>query len=175
MQKAKLKLGKGKKPANNATDTTFKARSIALPVQTIAANQDDAEPTTRRNLTLADLMIQVKHYSVNTKKDALIGMRELLEAHPELISPNLNAIIHSTARTIGDEQVLIPHAAPVVLHATSALSHIFREIRIDSIGFLDLLMEHSPQAFLRGQQRALDGYLSLLNLRGRSAGQSGGN
>ncbi|KAG9038755.1 hypothetical protein FRB95_014304 [Tulasnella sp. JGI-2019a] len=187
--KAKLKLGKGKKPANNATDTSFKARSIGLPNQTITTDRDDAQPTTRRNLTLADLMIQIKHYSANVRKDALTGLRELLEIHPGMLHTNLNTIINGTSRTIGDEDsgvrksllqlydvvftlvstdVLLPHAAPILLHATSALSHIFREIRIDSINFLDLLMKYAPRVFLRSKQRVLDGYLSLLNLRGKT-------
>ncbi|KAG8883076.1 hypothetical protein FRB99_004620, partial [Tulasnella sp. 403] len=62
---------------------------------------------------------------------------------------------------------LLPHAGQFLLHTISALSSIFADIRIDAISFLDLLMEHVPQVFVREQQRVLDAYLSLLNLKSK--------
>lgn len=42
--------------------------AIALPSQSIGTQKDQTEPTTRRNLTLPDLVVQVKHYSPGTRK-----------------------------------------------------------------------------------------------------------
>lgn len=47
-QKVKLKVGKKLQPAQNATDTSFKSRSIFIPTQL----QKDLEPTNQRNQTL---------------------------------------------------------------------------------------------------------------------------
>ena len=35
--------------------------------------------------------------------DAILGFRELLEAHPELISVHLTQLVNSCVRLIGDE------------------------------------------------------------------------
>lgn len=89
-QKAKLKLGKGKQVANNATDTSFKARcriihsihmlcdaylsrsfgfaAVALPKQSVTVVLEDSVPTTRRNLTFETLLGQMKHYNSSVRK-----------------------------------------------------------------------------------------------------------
>lgn len=48
-QKVKLKVGKKLIPADNATDTSFKSRSIFIPSQ---LQKPDSEPTNQRNQTL---------------------------------------------------------------------------------------------------------------------------
>lgn len=48
-QKVKLKVGKKLKPADNATDTSFKSSSIFIPNQ---LQKLDNEPTNQRNQTL---------------------------------------------------------------------------------------------------------------------------
>ncbi|KAG8745252.1 hypothetical protein FRC10_008425 [Ceratobasidium sp. 414] len=104
--KAKLKLGKGKKPASNEIDTSFKARSVALPNQTIRTEEHVAEqgmPTTRRRLTYDDLLVHLKHYSPATRKDALQGLRELLSDHPEILVPNLGSLLGAMAKLIADD------------------------------------------------------------------------
>lgn len=71
------------------------------------------------------------------------------------------------------QEALIPHASQLLLHTISALSHIFGEIRVDAIGFLDVIMEYvSGDVFLdmKTQQKVLGAYLSLLGLRSKSGG-----
>ena len=46
--KKKQKLGKGKRPPDNATNISFKSQSVVLPVQL----KETSGPTTHRNLTL---------------------------------------------------------------------------------------------------------------------------
>ncbi|KAG8694786.1 hypothetical protein FRC09_009599, partial [Ceratobasidium sp. 395] len=104
--KAKLKLGKGKKPASNEIDTSFKAKSVALPNQTIRTEEHVAGqgiPTTRRRLTYDDLLTHLKHYSPTTRKDALQGLRELLSDHPWMIVPNLGSLLDAVAKLIADD------------------------------------------------------------------------
>ncbi|KDQ20313.1 hypothetical protein BOTBODRAFT_27733 [Botryobasidium botryosum FD-172 SS1] len=218
--KAKLKLGKGKQQATNATDTSYKARSIALPTQSITVEKDDGEPTTKRNLTLDDLLTHMKHYNAATRKDAIFGLRELLSANPDLIIPSLSTLINGCTRIVGDDDVsvrksmlgflewlfsrvpavkLAPHTNILMLFITSSLSHIYPEIRIDAIRFLDIMLEFVPEVVVGGWvgwnvagysaadgndhkdtqgsgsngaqhgQRVLEGYLALLNLRSRQA------
>jgi pre-rRNA-processing protein IPI1 len=79
-------------------------------------------PTTKRKLSFDDLLSHLKHYNANTRRgvrealyptlfhilmarlaDAIIGMRELCNAHPELVEPNLTALLNACVRLIGDE------------------------------------------------------------------------
>ncbi|TFY52738.1 hypothetical protein EVJ58_g9842, partial [Rhodofomes roseus] len=190
--KAKLKLGKGKKAPTNVVDTSYKARSIALPTQSIVQSKDSEAPTTRRRLTFDDLIAQLKHYNVGTRKDAILGLRELLDGYPTLIQTQLPSLVSNCTRLIADEDAsvrrtllsflgwllpqipqedLVPHSPVLLLFTTSAQTHIFPEIRIDAIRFLDLFLEHIPDIVTEGWaqssgshgRRVLEGYLGVLN------------
>ncbi|KAI0330555.1 hypothetical protein GY45DRAFT_736395 [Cubamyces sp. BRFM 1775] len=200
--KAKLKLGKGKQAPSNVVDTSFKARSIALPTQSIAADKDSDAPTTKRRLTFDALIAHLKHYNASTRRDAILGLRELLEAHPELINAHLTALVNSCVRIIGDEDAsvrkallsffawlfrqvprddIIPHSPVLLLFTTSAQTHIFPEIRIDAVRFLDVFLEYIPDVVTEGWtlsgsgshgRRVLEGYLGILNA-GTTFGEGG--
>ncbi|KAJ7925880.1 hypothetical protein B0H13DRAFT_1973741 [Mycena leptocephala] len=190
--KAKLKLGKGKQLASNAIDTSFKARSIALPSQSITLDKDADAPTTRRRLTFDDLITHLKHYSAGTRKDAIAGLRELLDAHPIILESSLTTLINAAVRLVGDEDApvrkalldffiwlfpripiehLIPHATTLLLFTTSAQTHIFPEIRVDAIRFINLYLEYIPGPVVAGWyqsgtengSRVLEGYLGILS------------
>ncbi|KAJ2914864.1 hypothetical protein MD484_g5554, partial [Candolleomyces efflorescens] len=188
--KAKLKLGKGKQLANNAIDTSFKARF----------EKDASTPLTKRNLSFNDLIAHLKHYNATTRKDAILGLRELLESHWDMLEVNLTALINAVVRIIGDEDAgvrkilltfmswlvpripkenLIPHAQLLLLFTTSAQTHIFPEIRIDAVKFLDIFLEGIPQAVVGGidskghGSRVLDAYLGILNAGTKFGGSEG--
>ncbi|KAF9460822.1 hypothetical protein BDZ94DRAFT_1374995 [Collybia nuda] len=200
--KAKLKLGRGKQVASNVVDTSFKARSIVLPTQRIALSQNDSVPTTRRGLTLDDLLVHLKHHNAGTRKDAIVGLRELLDSHRELLDSSLTALVNGSVRAIGDEDAdvrkglltffswlfpripkedLVPHTPLLLLFTTSAQTHIFPEIRIDAIRFLNIILEHIPQTVVTGWGggnnghgfRILEGYLGILNA-GTNFGETDG-
>ncbi|KAJ3511187.1 hypothetical protein NLJ89_g4242 [Agrocybe chaxingu] len=145
--KAKLKLGKGKTLVNNAIDTSFKARSIVLPSQSIAVEKDSSEPITKRQLTFSDLLSHLKHYNAGTRKGT--------------------NLLHDCFM----QEDLIPHSPLLLLYTTSAQTHIFPEIRIDAIRFLDILLDCIPEMLTSGWSetsethgsRVLGGYLGILN------------
>ncbi|KAF9822049.1 hypothetical protein IEO21_00043 [Rhodonia placenta] len=198
--KAKLKLGKGKQVPTNAVDTSFKARSIALPTQSIVLDKSSQAPTTKRKLTFDDLTSHLKHYNAATRRDAILGLRELLESYPGLIGSNLTALVSSCVRAIGDEDAsvrkallsflgwllrqvppedILPHSPVLLLFTTSAQTHIFPEIRIDAIRFLDLFLELIPDVVTEDWlqpsshgRRVLEGYLGILNA-GTTYGEGG--
>ena len=82
----------------------------------------------------------------------------------------------------------------LVLFSTSALSHIFPEIRVDAVRFIDILLEIAPDAVVgnwtnsdagssmnQGAETSasgssssgrwiLEGYLALLDIKGSSGG-----
>ena len=107
------------------------------------------------------------------------------------------SLSHSTLITDHIQQDhLVPHAQTLLLYATSAQTHIFPEIRLDAIKFLDLLLHVVPEHVVAGcldqssirrmngvassskgisrshGGKVLDGYLSLLST-GLGNGSSG--
>ncbi|CAE6538203.1 unnamed protein product [Rhizoctonia solani] len=172
--KAKLKLGKGKKAPSNEIDTSFKARSVALPSQSIRTEEQIAEqgiPTTRRRLTYDDLLVHLRHYSPGTRKDALQGLRELLGDHPELIVTNLGSLLDAVSKLIADDDhsvrkslilflewaldrvpaaTLMPHAPPLLLFAAAALAHISAPVRADAVRVIGVLLERVPYVVVSG-------------------------
>ncbi|KAF5375094.1 hypothetical protein D9758_000204 [Tetrapyrgos nigripes] len=189
--KAKLKLGKGKQTPSNVIDTSFKARSIALPSQSIVFEKDDDTPATRRKLTFDDLISNIKHHNAGSRRDALFGLKELLDGHWELTEGVLPTLLNATVKLISDEDVsvrkaligffswllprlprgiLSPHGPLLLLFTTSAQTHIFPEIRIDAVRLLNVLLEFIPETIVEGWDsgnghgtRVLEGYLGILN------------
>ncbi|KAF8622888.1 hypothetical protein AX15_006653 [Amanita polypyramis BW_CC] len=189
--KQKLKLGKKQTPTN-AVDTSFKARTITLPGQSITVEKGADAPTTKRKLTIDDLLIHLKHYNVATRRDAIFGLRELLESHWDLLESHLVLLLNGLVRLISDEdpsvrrtltsflawllpripsEELTPHSPLLILYATSAQTHIFPEIRIDAIRVLNVLLECIPESITSGccrvneghGSRVLNGYLGILS------------
>jgi pre-rRNA-processing protein IPI1 len=76
---------------------------------------------------------------------------------------------------------LTPHSPIILLFATSAQTHIFPEIRLDAVRFIDLFLDFMPQIVVQGWEepgntngkRVLDGYLGFLSA-GSKFGEAGG-
>ncbi|PWN37541.1 uncharacterized protein FA14DRAFT_159553 [Meira miltonrushii] len=168
--KRKTKLGKGKQATNNATNTSFKARSIALPQQSIGRERENTL-VTRRKLNLEDLLGQLRHPTANVRRDALNGLLELLQDERSLNILIPSRIVGNVVRLLSDDDVgvrnallqfwtayttkltakrLIPYTSIVVLHITSSMSHIFPDIRIDAVKFLNISLTAFGQCMVIG-------------------------
>ncbi|KAI5481016.1 Armadillo-type fold containing protein [Pseudohyphozyma bogoriensis] len=168
--KAKLKLGKGKQIAANATNTSFSAKSIALPNQSLA-DLPKSEPTSRRNLTITELLVQCRHYSVPVKKEALTEIGTLLDSYPHLLELHLLPLVGALSHLISDpspslrtaarkmleklceeldEDKLAAASKGLVLFTLAALSSLDEGTRIDALKVLDLLLEYIPEEIVRG-------------------------
>lgn len=158
--KAKLKLGKGKQQPSNATNTSFKARSIALPGQSIRTRTDHGEPVSAGGLVLDEVIIRTRHPNAGVKRDALQGIKDILQDDATRESAKVVATLSSL---LADEDasvrkalrgllawylpmarpVLAPHLPMLALVTSSALSHIFAEVRLDAARVVSLLLEHA--------------------------------
>ncbi|GAA5861538.1 hypothetical protein JCM8547_008065 [Rhodosporidiobolus lusitaniae] len=175
--KAKLKLGKGKQVAANATNTSFQAKSIALPSQSLATAVPSTVPTSRRNLTLPDLLVQCRHYSIPTKREALTEILQLLTNHPFLLTQHLLPLTTTVAHLIPDASAsvrekaretlrfmseslsqgqLVSVSPGIVLFTLSALSSLDDPVRIDALKVLDLLLAVIPAEITRGWDGTAD-------------------
>ncbi|XP_076869271.1 testis-expressed protein 10 homolog [Brachyhypopomus gauderio] len=189
-RKVKLKVGKKKPRLENATNTSFKSRSIHLPEQ---LNRDGG-PTTHRQLTIKDLLSQLHHYNSTVKQDALLGLRDLLGTHPSLVEQHASAVLSEVAALFTDRDgavrgaatrllrflaqcVPAEHVAPffplLSAHLTCAMTHIAAGIQEDSLRVLDVLLEHYPALLSQRHTVLLANFLELISQR-RMGGVRGG-
>ncbi|CAG8710084.1 7349_t:CDS:10, partial [Gigaspora margarita] len=179
VNKPKLKVGKKKPQASNFTDTSFKSRAISLPEQSIAKDKSD-EITNTRNLSLNDLVTQLKHYSPVTRKGTYIsltnsiqGLRDFFHKHPSILSRSLSTIVNPLSRLLVDDvrhtylkliflsyiipfllvvyvtgqrcsEVIVSILYGILPKGAKAMTHIYDDIRTDSIKFMELWLEIAP-------------------------------
>nr|XP_018262460.1 pre-rRNA-processing protein IPI1 [Kwoniella dejecticola CBS 10117]OBR84618.1 pre-rRNA-processing protein IPI1 [Kwoniella dejecticola CBS 10117] len=198
--KAKLKLGKGKKQASNATDTSFKARSIALPGQQSISrailNADGlgpSEPTTANGLTLEDLFIRFRHPNAGVRKESLGGVKDILSVG---VGRDVGKVLRALGSLVSDDDAsvrkallgllawclpqlpvasLSPHLPLLVLQTSSSLSHIFPEIRLDACKLVHLLLDHVPSHVVGNWPREPSNILEGLRLAVGLGGEKGVN
>ncbi|WFD21139.1 rRNA processing protein [Malassezia caprae] len=174
--KTKKKLGKGKQVASNATDTSFKAKSIAMPQQSIMLDRTQSV-TTRRRQTLADLVQNTRHHSPGVRKDAVLGMLELITTYEGLVQAEATTLLNSVLPLLSDIDVhvraavtrylrtlleqmsmemFVPYTAPMLLLVTSAMSHITMAVRLDALSVLALLLDKVGHMATDGWESGLD-------------------
>uniref|UniRef100_A0A0K0FVM6 Ipi1_N domain-containing protein n=1 Tax=Strongyloides venezuelensis TaxID=75913 RepID=A0A0K0FVM6_STRVS len=162
-KKKKLKPGHVIKKVN-VTDTRFKSKQLSL----IEQLQDKhAEVLSYRGLTLGELFKQMGHYNLNVRKDAVIGVKELLKNNPSLITKNLMNIIPSVARLISDpkndsamhsqlkllfsllfkvsDSQMNPHFSLFVSHALCGLTHIAKHVKLFALEVICMFFKVYPE------------------------------
>ncbi|KAJ8290990.1 hypothetical protein GJAV_G00020010 [Gymnothorax javanicus] len=191
-QKVKLKVGKKKPRADNATDVNFRSKGIRLPEQ---LKTDAAGPTTHRHLSIKDLLSQLHHYSGGVKQGALLGLRELLSQHPHLLDQHLSSVLSEVAAVFTDKDATVRAAAVRLLrfvaqcvpaervapffpllsaHLTCAMTHIVEGIQEDALRVLDVLLEHYPGLLSARCTVLLSNFLELISQRRLSPASKGG-
>ncbi|WFD32969.1 rRNA processing protein [Malassezia sp. CBS 17886] len=174
-KKSKQRLGSGRQAATNATDTSFRARTITLPQQSVSVDRTHA-PTTRRKQTLQDLVPLTRHHAPGVRRAAVDGLAELADTYPALLEQETNAMVSVVFPLIGDDDTHVraavatylehlreelPHArfavfaSLILLYTTSALSHIHTAVRLDALRVLMLLLDTDSAAATHGWEYAL--------------------
>lgn len=187
-QKVKLKVGKTKPKADNATNTNFRTKGIHLTEQ---LKRDTSGPTTHRQLGINDLLSQLHHYNDNVKHSALLGLRELLSTNPSLLEQHLSRLLSEVAAVFTDKGDNVRSAATRVLkfiaqcvpservapffpllsaHLSCAMTHIDTGIQEDAMKILDVLLEHYPALLAARPEVLLTNFLELISHRQGSGG-----
>ncbi|KAF9974779.1 hypothetical protein BGZ73_001773 [Actinomortierella ambigua] len=182
-KKTKLKVGKKKAVADNFTDTSFKSKAISLPTQSIS--QDKAALLTNsRNATFSELMTQLKHYSPGTRKDAIMGLKDLFHRHPHLLPLHLGTLVNAIVRLLIDDSSVVrkalqsflseftpmlhprdihPFLPLLIVYTCSAMTHILEDIREDALKFMDLWVAAGGQVVVNGfWDKIMPNYVALL-------------
>lgn len=184
----KLKVGKKKPKADNATNTSFRSKGIHLPEQ---LKKDTGGPTTHRNLGINELLSQLHHYNANIKHSALLGLRELLSQNAQLLDMHLSRLLSEVAAVFTDKDGNVRLAATRVLrfitqsvpaervapffpllsaHLSCAMTHIEVSIQEDAMKVLDVLLEHYPALLASRPAVLLTNFLELISHRQNSGG-----
>lgn len=133
--------------------------------------------TTRRRQTLADLVQNTRHHSPGVRKDAVLGMLELITTYEGLLQAEATTLLNSVLPLLSDIDVHVraavtrylrtlldqmsmdmfaPYAAPMLLLTTSAMSHITMAVRLDALGVLALLLDKVGPMATDGWESGLD-------------------
>ncbi|KAI9220142.1 hypothetical protein BC828DRAFT_133365 [Blastocladiella britannica] len=191
-QKTKLKVGKPLGPSANNTVIDMASKTLIIPGQSIAVDKSDTIKT-RRNLTLRELLSHIKHHNAGVRRDALNGIIELLEVHPMLLYLHLGSIMEALIPMVTDEDETVrksllstlEHALDmlepnhiqsfislVVVHLTSAMNHIYEDVRIGALPFLALWTDRFASHFIPHASELLGNFVGMLDSGG--SGNSGG-
>ncbi|XP_061186098.1 testis-expressed protein 10 homolog [Saccostrea echinata] len=181
-QKVKLKVGRKLQKADNVTNASFKTRSVQV-VQHIKTG-DGNQPTTRRNLSIGDLLNQCQHYSTTVRLDAVNGLRELLSSHPELLEHRLSQTIDRISQLMVDKDPAVRSALiklfrqivpsvhlhkirpffPIVsAHVCCAMTHIYEDIQSDSLQVLDIFLEYYPSLIVDQSSQIIPNFIEQIS------------
>lgn len=171
--KQRLKVGKTKPKNDNFTDTSFKAKSIYVPKQSVLSNPDSVKEL-EKNISLT------RHKTPQVRKDAVIYIAKHLSEHPTLTKScitSMSKLITDQARSVRLECYNGLRQMPVlsiqlncnliILYVQSAMTHIDMSIRNDSTRFLLVLTEKQCLDYLVNNHwvKLIKCFFSLLNWR----------
>ncbi|KAF9116399.1 hypothetical protein BGX27_002758 [Mortierella sp. AM989] len=153
--KTKLKVGKKKAVADSFTDTSFKSKGE----------------------------IRTK-IAPGTRKDALLGLRDLFHRHPHLLPLHLGVLVNTIVRLLIDDSSIVrkalqsflgefiptlhprdvqPFLPLLIVYTCSAMTHILDDIREDALKFMDLWVAAGGQIVVNGfWDKIIPNYVSLL-------------
>jgi hypothetical protein len=165
-QKKKIKVGKGKRPADNATNASFTTGRISVPSQLQAPNKD--EIVSNRKLTVKSLFNQLKHPNPTKRSDALKDLREVFTEEVSLVKDVFPSLVEQTIRLYVDEVSTVRHSFYLLLKSVlpqmntstvlayrqrllacleCGLTHILSVIRMDAVKCTALFLTHHPSIF----------------------------
>ena len=118
------------------------------------------------------------------RKEALTGICELLQSHPDLCAPNFSKILLHVSSTLTDDgsqvrhafcallkhlltcatlENMLPFMPVVVAHLICGLTHINEEIQFDSLKIFDLLLAHFPALLIPDAHKLLPLLVRLIS------------
>lgn len=178
-QKTKLKVGKTARKPDNYTDTSFTAKAISLPNQSVT-KKATRPASTKGEVNLSHHLSLTKHHSAQTRKEVLGFIESHLPSNPSIYKQ----IISSTVPLITDQShevrlalisliracalrqsgLLELHMRAIVLFLNSAMTHIQPDIRATSTSLLATLVDLSPQPLVKGYfVKLMKSYFSLMS------------
>ncbi|XP_024016945.1 uncharacterized protein LOC21387601 isoform X2 [Morus notabilis] len=182
-KKIKRKIGRKLPPPKNATNTEIKSKAIILPEQSVASEKAGLA-VNKKGLTLKELLQQTSHHNAKVRKDALVGIRDLLLKHPAELTLHKYAVIEKLRERIGDDDkvvretlyqlfksVIFPDCKEdnqgvfislLTAYIFSAMTHLAIEVRLMAFKFFDLVVQYYPNSFFLYAEKILQNYEDIL-------------
>ncbi|KAL8143453.1 hypothetical protein V2J09_016485 [Rumex salicifolius] len=182
-KKFKRKIGRELPPAKNATNTEIKTKAIILPEQSVAADKTGLA-VSRKGLTLKELLQQTSHHNAKVRRDAIIGIKDLLQRHPEELKLHRLSVIEKLRERISDDDkvvretlyqlfksVILPGCKEdnlgalvslIMVYVFNAMTNLSIDVRLLAFKFLDLLVQHHPLTFTTNAEKILQNYEDIL-------------
>lgn len=116
-------------------------------------------------IILKVLYSQLKHHNPSVRHDALVGLRDIFQLHPELLPKNVSKLVEQVFSALVDGSSLVRQATRLlvktvlsqvtqesvtpffrilVAHLSCALTHIKEKIQVDSLEVLELYLQYYP-------------------------------
>ncbi|CAE6088219.1 unnamed protein product [Arabidopsis arenosa] len=182
-KKIKRKLGRKLPPPNNATNTEIKSKAIILPEQSVAAEKSGLA-TSKKGLTLKELLQQTSHHNAKVRKDAIYGIKDLFKNHPEELQSHKYAIIQKLRERISDDDKLVrdafyqlfkidifpackednqgPMVSLLMPYIFSAMANSVIDVRLMAFKFFHLVVENYPPTFSLDAEKILENYKDII-------------
>ncbi|XP_043726037.1 testis-expressed protein 10 homolog [Telopea speciosissima] len=181
--KIKRKIGRKLPPPKNATNTEIKSKAIILPEQSVASDKAGLA-VNKKGLTLKELLHQTSHHNAKVRRDALIGIKDLVHKYPAELKLHKLAIIEKLRERISDEDKAVremlyqllkevifpgskedipgPFISLIMVYIFNAMTHLAFDIRLMAFKFFDLVVQHYPSSFLMYAEKVLQNYEVIL-------------
>ncbi|CAN1144099.1 Testis-expressed protein 10 [Linum perenne] len=182
-KKIKRKIGRKLPPPKNTTNTEVKWKAIVLPEQSVASVKTGLA-VSKKGLTLKELLQQTSHHNAKVRKDALIGLRDLLLKFPEELKLHRYAVIEKLRERISDDDKMVrenlylllksvifpacqedsqgPLISMLMAYIFNAMTHLAIDVRLMAFKFFNLIVEYHPDAFVLHAEKILQNYEYIL-------------
>ncbi|KAL8517666.1 hypothetical protein ACS0TY_015778 [Phlomoides rotata] len=182
-KKYRRKVGRKLPPPKNATNTEIKSKAIVLPEQSIAAEKAGLA-VSKKGLTLKEILQQTSHHNAKVRKDALLGIKDILGTHPAELKLHKLAVIEKLRERIGDDDKLVretlyqlfksvifpgcskdnqgPLVSLLMAYIFNAMAHLAMDVRLMAFKFFDLVLQFYPTSFTSYAEKVLLNYESIL-------------
>ncbi|KAK6147324.1 hypothetical protein DH2020_018236 [Rehmannia glutinosa] len=181
--KIKRKIGRKLPPPKNSTNTEIKSKAIVLPEQSIVSEKAGLA-VSRKGLTLKELLQQTNHHNAKVRKDALLGIKDVLVHHSVELKLHKLAVIEKLRERIGDDDKLVretlyqlfksvifpgcgkdnqgPLVSLMMAYIFNAMTHLAIDVRLMAFKFFDLVVQFYPSAFSLYAEKILQNYEDIL-------------
>ncbi|XVF76107.1 hypothetical protein PTKIN_Ptkin13bG0239200 [Pterospermum kingtungense] len=182
-KKIKRKLGRKLPPPKNATNTEIKSKAIVLPEQSVATNKEGVA-VSKKGLTLKELLQQTSHHNAKVRRDALMGIKDLVLKHPAELKLHRYAVIDKLRERISDDDKVVrealyqlfkceifpgcaednqgPFISLMMTYIFNAMTNLAIDIRLMAFKFFDLVVQFYPPCFSLYAEKILQSYEDIL-------------
>ncbi|CAM9643721.1 unnamed protein product [Ectocarpus fasciculatus] len=182
-KRLKAKVGKRAPQAASHTDTSFKSKRVKVSAQSILHDLGDEDAVTARGQGVQELLVQLRHYSPASKREALAGLKSIVDRHRSFAEVNFARLAEASLELavcfdndvrkglLAFQETLLncvsartfsPFANLYMAYVVSAMTSLTKGVRRDSLTLLALMLARFPAAVADRAERLAPNYATLL-------------